>query len=130
MKISRNNLNILIESFLHEEDSDEKSDEKSDNINYEGRFDIGSNTFEININSKTGVDVNVKSKDNATNDKKIDDKKEVSAIIAGILNSNKKEKKSMQSLVNAYKNVEADVSFNNSNYRTHLVNFISKYNIS
>ena len=126
MKISRNNLNILIESFLHEEDSDEKSDEKSDDINYEGRFDIGSNTFEININSKTGVDVNVKSKDNAT----IDDKKEVSAIIAGILNSYKKEKKSMQSLVNAYKNVEADVSFNNSNYRTHLVNFISKYNIS
>jgi hypothetical protein len=123
MKISRRNLNFLIENFLLEDDQEENSEK----INYEGTFNIGSYTFEININSKTGVDVNVEHKSAAINARKVEEEEEISEIISGILNHNKGKKESMQKLVDAYKQSNPDNTLNNTNFRKNLVHFRSKY---
>ena len=123
MKISKRSLNFLIENFLLEDDQEENSEK----INYEGTFNIGSYTFEININSKTGVDVNVEHKSAAINARKVEEEEEISEIISGILNHNKGKKESMQKLVDAYKQSNPDNTLNNTNFRKNLVHFRSKY---
>ena len=126
MKISKRNLNFLIENFLLE-DEQEDNDASSEKINYEGSFDMNPYTFKININSKTGVDVNVEHKSAAINSKKVEEESEISEIISGILNYNKGKKESMQKLVNAYKQIKPDNTLDNSSFRKNLVHFRAKY---
>lgn len=123
MKISRSQLKLLIENYVFEIDSSEESK----NINYENSFKIGNYEFVIKINNKTGVNVEVKTEEKATNNVIIDNEKEISEIIAGILNYKKSNKKDMQKLVDAYKNANPENTLDEPKFRTHLVNFRSKY---
>lgn len=119
MKISRKKLNIIIENFLFEQ-------EEKNNTSFQGEYEIGPYTFEININ-KSGVDVNVKHKSNSIGDKKVKDEEAINKLISGIIFSFKNKKEEMQNLINTYNTVKPNNKLNNASLRKNLVDFRSEY---
>ena len=147
MFIERKKLRLIIENYLLEqdtesEDSQETEGESEASGTASQEFEIGNVTFKISVNSKSGVAVEiqrdgVESKKHLVTKEDLSDTKnpdvlELLKILAGIgkfveaKNTRKSDFQSLIKAINGYAGKPV-LGVNQSTFRTHLVNFISKY---